>query len=159
MRGRKPVPTVLRLLRNNPGKRAINVDEPIPARLATDVPPELAEDPVAKEEWERTVVPAINRGQITAADRASAIAYCDTWSIWRSLTAEAKKHPHVVAVGPNKHPMPNPARGMANKQLQNLMKINAELGLTPSSRSRVTIDKTGRTMSASEAFKASKRQA
>jgi len=157
VRGRKPTPTVLRLLRNNPGKRPINAEEPMPDELAVACPDELVEG-VAQAEWTRTIVPAVTRGQITAADRAFAIAHCELWSTWRAQVAEAAKHPHIIAVGPNKHPMPNPARGMANKTILLLAKVDAELGLTPSSRSRVTIHKAGREMSAVEKFKAEKRR-
>lgn len=139
MRGRKPTPTVLKLLNGNPGKRAINSDEPKPDQLDEAVPAEL-DDPVAAEEWTRTIVPAIERGQITEADRVLAIAHCELWATWRSQIAAAAKHAHVVAVGKNSHPMPNPARTMANKTLQLLTKIDAELGLTPSSRSRVRVN-------------------
>lgn len=157
MRGRKPTPTVIRLLRNNPGKRPINVDEPIPDGLATECPEELT-DPVARETWTRTIVPAINRGQVTSGDRENAIGYCALWAQWRSQDAEASRHPHVVASGPSKHPIPNPARGMANKTWLMFCKTSAELGLTPSSRSRVTVNKAGRQMSAVEKFKAEKRR-
>jgi P27 family predicted phage terminase small subunit len=66
-----------------------------------------------------------------------AIAHCELWATWRSQILEAGKHPHVIGVGPQKHPMPNPARTMSNKTLQQLRGIDAELGLTPVSRSRV----------------------
>lgn len=155
MRGRKPNPSVLSFLRNNPGKRGINRDEPQPDLLATAHPDELL-DQVAREEWTRTIVPLVRIGQITAADRAFAIAHCELWATWRSQVLEAAKHTHVVAVGPNKHPTPNPARGMANKTLLLLTKVDAELGLTPSSRSRVKVSAGARPKSASESFKAKK---
>jgi P27 family predicted phage terminase small subunit len=139
MRGRKPKPTVLKLLNGNPGKRPLNDHEPKPGHLTEDIPPELDKTD-AKEEWQRTIVPAIRRGQITAADRVFAIAHCDLWATWRSQLADASRHAHVVAVGPNQHPMPNPARGMANKTFLLLAKVDAELGLTPSSRSRVRVE-------------------
>lgn len=138
MRGRKPTATVLRVLRDNPGKRPFNLDEPIPADLSTDCPIEL-EDPVAQAEWERSVVPAIARGQITEADRVFAIAYCELWATWRSQLAAAAKHAHVVAIGKQQYPTPNPARGMANKTLLLLAKVAAELGFSPTSRSRVQV--------------------
>lgn len=138
MRGRKPTPTVLKLLRGNPGKRAINKAEPKPGPLEADCPEELT-DGVAQQEWARTIQPAIATGQITAADRVFAIAHCELWATWRSQLADASRHPHVVAVGQNKHPMPNPARVMSNKTLQLLAKVDAELGLTPVSRSRVSV--------------------
>lgn len=138
MRGPKPTPTVIRMLRNNPGKRPINKNEPQPEALPTACPDELI-DAASQAEWRRTIVPAIERGHITAADRSFAIAHCDLWATWQDQLAEARKHPHVVSAGKSKHPIPNPARGMANKTLLLLAKVDAELGLTPSSRSRVTL--------------------
>jgi P27 family predicted phage terminase small subunit len=138
MKGRKPTPTVIRLLRNNPSKRPLNTDEPIPDAMPATCPEELTGE-VERAEWRRTIVPAIERGQITAADRSFAIAHCELWATWRDQVGEAAKHPHVVAAGKSKHPIPNPARGMANKTLLLLAKIDAELGLTPVSRSRVSL--------------------
>lgn len=136
MRGRKPTPTPLRILRENPSKRPFNLEEPIPSALSTDCPVELA-DPIARAEWDRSVVAAIERGQITEADRVLAVAHCELWATWRSQLAEAALHTHVVAVGKQKYPAPNPARGMANKTLMLLAKVDAELGFSPTSRSRV----------------------
>jgi len=136
MRGRKPTPTVIRLARGNPGKRPINRDEPKPGAMDEACPDELA-DPSAQAEWEARIVPAIRIGQITAADRSFAVAHCHYWATWRSQLAEASKHPHIVAVGKGKYPAPNPATIMANKTFLLLAKVDAELGLTPSSRPRV----------------------
>jgi P27 family predicted phage terminase small subunit len=136
VRGAKPTPTVLRILRDNPGKRPFNKDEPKPPPLPPQIPNELT-DEEARAEWQRTITPAITRGQITSADRAFAIAHCELWATWRSQLADAARHPHVVAVGDKNYPTPNPARGMANKTLMLLAKVDAELGLTPSSRTRV----------------------
>ena len=136
MRGRKPVPTALRVLRGNPSKRPINRQEPRPEPLDTACPPELT-DPEAIAEWHRTIAPAVGTGHVTSADRVFAIAHCELWATWRSQLADALRHPHVVAVGQHQHPMPNPARVMSNKTLLILAKVDAELGLTPVSRTRV----------------------
>lgn len=157
MRGRKPIPTVLRIMRNNPGRRPLNENEPETGSLSTKVPEDLT-DPIEIEEWNRTIVPAIETGQIRATDRISAIGHCVLWAEWKALKREAAKHPFIVAVGPNKHPIPNPASGMANKTWALLTKNQAELGFTPSSRSRVTVGKGGKKMSAVEKFKAEKRR-
>lgn len=140
MRGRKPVPTVLRLLRGNPRQHPVNKHEPKPEPLTTACPPELT-DPESIAEWHRTIVQAIDIGQITGTDRVLAITHCELWATWRSQLADALKFPHVVASGPQKHPIPNPARCMANKTLMILVRVDAELGLTPSSRSRVSVGK------------------
>lgn len=136
MRGRKPTPTALKVLRGNPSKRPLNPDEPMPGGLNLECPTELF-DPIARLEWDRTVAPLIGIGQVTAADRTLAIAHCELWATWQSQLAEAVKHPHVVAAGKNKYPMPNPARVMANKTLQLLSLVDEKLGFTPTSRTRV----------------------
>jgi P27 family predicted phage terminase small subunit len=136
MKGRKPKATSLKLIDGNPGKRPLNLREPVPLPLDTDTPAELT-DPVAIAEWQETIVPAIVRRQITSAERTFAIAYCELWATWRSQIADASRHAHVVATGRDGKPTANPARRMANQTLMLLVKIGAELGLTPTSRSRV----------------------
>jgi P27 family predicted phage terminase small subunit len=135
--GRRPKPTALRVFEGNREKRPLNNNEPYPDKLAPDVPSELEGDEVATVEWRRTIVPAIDRYQITEADRVSAISHCRLWSLWLSQMAKADTEPHVL-VG-SKRILQNPTRGMAHKTLTMLIKIDAELGLTPSSRSRVTV--------------------
>jgi P27 family predicted phage terminase small subunit len=138
MRGRKPIPTDLKVLRGNPGHRRLNTHEPVVTALDESAPPiELAGDPVASAEWARLVPMLRTARQITAADRGSLIALCQQWS--RYLEANSK----VAAAGmviksPSGYPMPNPYIGIANRALTHCTKLWAELGLTPSSRSRVT---------------------
>ena len=43
MRGRKPVPTRLKVIRGNPGKRALNKNEPQPAGELADPPDWMSE--------------------------------------------------------------------------------------------------------------------
>jgi P27 family predicted phage terminase small subunit len=138
MRGRKPTPTPLKLLRGNPGKRPLNPHEPQPDALPTTCPRELT-DKDARAEWRRTIVPAIDRRQVTAADRVMAIAHCELWATWRAQLAVAAAHPLIIAVGPHKYPRPNPASLMAIKTLALLKGVDAELGFTPTSRGRVTV--------------------
>jgi P27 family predicted phage terminase small subunit len=144
-------------MRGNPGRRPLNAEEPQPDALPVAVPAELVGNVEAVAEWNRVIVPAIEIGLITASDRAVAIAHCDLWSVWRSQLAEANSGPHIVHVGPNKHPTPNPARGIANSTFQLLRSVDVELGFTPSSRSRVKADpRSKRRKTAVEAFRARK---
>jgi P27 family predicted phage terminase small subunit len=129
----------MRMITGNPGGRPYNTAEPIHVPLDVACPMEL-DDPVAQAEWHRGIVPAIELGQITTADRTLAIAHCELWATWRSQLAAASKHAHVIAAGVNKYPMPNPARVMANKTLTLLAKVDAELGLSPTSRTRVQVN-------------------
>jgi P27 family predicted phage terminase small subunit len=126
------------MLRNNPGRRPLNHDEPAVDALSPACPAELT-DEVSRVEWTRAIVPAIRSGLVTGADRTFAIAHCELWATWRSQLADAAQHAHVIAAGPNRYPMPNPARVMSHKTLQLLAKVDAELGFSPTARSRVTL--------------------
>lgn len=136
MRGRKPQPTALKLLRGNPGKRPLNPAEPKHAPLPTDVPPELT-DPIARGEWTRIAAILISHGQVTTVDRAVLAGYCMKYAQWVALEAEAARHPFLVRA-PSGYPIPNPALGMANRAFGLMLQAATELGITPSSRSRVT---------------------
>jgi P27 family predicted phage terminase small subunit len=141
MRGRKPKSSAQRQLEGNPGKRPFNKDEPqpppLPDALYETPPPELAGNPVAQAEW-LYQAPKLRRArQISAADRSALIALCLEWA--RYLTAQAKvAEKGLVIAAPSGYPMPNPYLAIATRALQQCIKLWPELGLTPSSRSRVT---------------------
>ena len=50
-RGRKPKPTALKVLEGNPGKRPMNMNEPVPPKGTVKCPAWL--EPEAKKEWKR----------------------------------------------------------------------------------------------------------
>jgi hypothetical protein len=83
MRGRKPTPTDLKVLRGNPGHRPLNPDEPAlpPVNADTfDSPPiELAGDAAASGEWSRLAPMLRTARQVTEAERGSLIALCQQW--------------------------------------------------------------------------------
>jgi P27 family predicted phage terminase small subunit len=136
MRGRKPVPIVLRMLQNNPGRRPFNEHEPQHEGIDTSCPPELT-DPVAQAEWARVAPPLSARRQVTVVDRATLIGYCLKYGQWQALEIEGAKHAALVR-GPGGSVMANPALRLANATFVLVLKAAAELGITPSSRSRVS---------------------
>jgi P27 family predicted phage terminase small subunit len=138
--GRRPSPTALKVLRGNPGKRPLNVDEPtIPAADPSfDTPPrELADDLVAAAEWTR-VAPLLRRvGLVSATERAALTALCQQWS--RYLAA----HQQVMTLGmcietTKSVPIPNPYLLVADRALHHCQRLWSELGLTPSGRARAS---------------------
>jgi|KBSMisStaDraftv2_1062788.scaffolds.fasta_scaffold05642_3 P27 family predicted phage terminase small subunit len=144
MRGRKPKPTTQRVLDGNPGKRTINDQEPTPPAVdATtfDEPPALfAELPVAAAEWRRLAPMLRKCRQVTEADRAALVALCLEWD--RYLEAREKAYPRIVKA-PSGYAMPNPWLSVQTKALAACLKLWPELGLTPSSRSRVKAEGPG----------------
>jgi len=146
-RGPKPKSTAQRRLEGNPGKRALNTEEPAPPPLATDPefdtpPPELAADPIARAEWARLAPMLRQCRQITLADRGALLALCIEWSKYLTATAEAAKLGMIVKA-PSGYPITNPYLPIANKALGQCARLWPELGLTPSSRSRVKTDGAG----------------
>lgn len=65
--GRKPDPTVIRILKGNPSKRPINKDEPKPKKGSVSVPKHL--DKKAKANFRRIKKIVDDMGILTVADR------------------------------------------------------------------------------------------
>jgi P27 family predicted phage terminase small subunit len=96
---RPPTPTHLKLLRGNPGKRALPVDEPQPL-----IPPTCPDPPTflaghAADEWWR-VAPGL--GLLTRIDVACLGAYCQSYARWRTaeeaLARPADRDAHTGAL-------------------------------------------------------------
>jgi len=148
MRGRKPNPTAKRMLEGNPGKRPLNFNEPILPPIDPSVfdapPPELDHNPVAQAEW-KYLAPKLRRAKhVTAGDKGALIALCIEWA--RYLEAMAQVHRRgMVVPAPSGYPIPNPYLAIGTRALQACIKLWPELGLTPSSRSRVSVASDGDT--------------
>jgi phage terminase small subunit len=85
MRGRKPIPTHLRLIRGNPSKRPILPEpEPTLPSVPPEPPPYLTGHGAG--EWRR-LAPGLHRlGLLSVLDTAAFGAYCQSYSIWREAT-------------------------------------------------------------------------
>jgi P27 family predicted phage terminase small subunit len=139
VRGRKPKPTWQKKLEGNRGKRALNQDEPhypLPSDAFDAVPDELTDLPHAKAEWTRLVPLLRTARAITEADRAALIALCIEWHRYVEAMAHVKTHGMVIRMA-NGMPMANPYLQVATKALSGCQRLWPELGLTPSSRSRI----------------------
>lgn len=141
--GRKPKPTIQKILAGNPGKRPLNMNEPKPEGVPT-CPSVL--DATAKREWTRISRELIAVGLLTSVDRAMLAAYCDAYSRWSQATEELNelrrtKGKSVLVVGTKTgYPMQNPLIGIINTAADQMRKFGAELGLSPSSRTRLAAE-------------------
>lgn len=138
MRGRKPAPTALKVLRGNPGRRPLNKAEPAPPRVVDLAPPpELAG--AAAVEWAR-IAPKLQRvGLLTEIDVQALIAYCMTWARWLEAENNVRDHGMVLA-GKRGAPVLNPYVAIAARAQQQLRVWLESFGMTPSSRTRVKTD-------------------
>lgn len=140
MRGRKPKPTHLKLLDGNPGRRLPNAGEPAPANKPPTCPSHLC--PPAKAEWKRLAAQLTTLRILTELDRAALAAYCQAYGRW--VEAERKLHetPMLLKL-PSGYVQQNPWLTIANKQLELMYKYLGDFGLSPVSRSRVSLTLSG----------------
>jgi len=138
VRGRKPKPTEVKKLEGNPGKRALNKKEPKPESVVPRCPSHLPD--VAKAEWRRITKELHALGLLSRIDRAALVAYCQAWSDYIEADEEITVQGAVI-VSEKGGMYQNPWVGIKNSALNRLVKIAAEFGMTPSSRSRVSSEK------------------
>jgi P27 family predicted phage terminase small subunit len=135
MRGRRPVPTRIKVLTGNPGKRPLNEHEPRPEPAIPDCPPQLG--PLAREEWNRLITELSSLGMITALDRSALATYCNAYGLWAEATEAIQKYGTMVK-SPTGYPIQSPYVSIANRQAEIMMRIASEFGFTPASRSRIS---------------------
>lgn len=83
MAGRPPTPTALKVLRGNPGRRPLNVDEPKPP-IPDQVPPCPAWlGPEGRAFWRQQAPIHHQLGTLTAVDIPAFTALAATWDGWR----------------------------------------------------------------------------
>jgi P27 family predicted phage terminase small subunit len=136
MRGRKPLPSNVVRLRGNPGKRRRNDAEPRPAPRVPTCPACL--DGEARKEWKRLVAELADLGLLTRLDRGLLAAYCQAHALWVEAVCSIRRYGTMVK-SPNGFAMQSPYVAVANKQVEIMVRIAAEFGMTPSSRTRIRV--------------------
>lgn len=134
MIGRPPVPSALKLLAGNPGKRPISQDEPTLPLAEPRCPDHL--DEVAQNEWKR-IVPLLMRMRVlTEADEIQLANLCQTYSTMIKAQGELQRLGmlHKTKSG---FVQANPLFGVVMKCLSAISKISSEFGLSPAARVRL----------------------
>jgi P27 family predicted phage terminase small subunit len=145
MRGRKPAPTKLKLLKGVQNDR-INHSEPVPPPGKPEPPEHL--DKLAVEEWERMCVILKGMGILSLADAPALTLYCECYSKWLRARAAIVDHGMVIksttsvfqrgkVVATKEYLRANPAVNIEVQMSRLMIYCLTEFGLTPSSRSRL----------------------
>jgi P27 family predicted phage terminase small subunit len=132
--GRKPIPTTLRIVRGNPGKRPLPKDEPKPVVGLPNPPDHLTAE--AKREWWRMGRRLVKLGIMTEIDKAGLAVYCQTWARWEEAEAKIREVDDVMP-GTQFDRQRQQFVKQAAEAMRDLMRYLVEFGMTPSSRSRV----------------------
>ena len=133
--GRKPKPTAIRKLQGNPSKRPINKAEPQSQKKAV-MPEWLSE--AAKSQWSVMSPKLEAAGLLTDLDEATLALYCEAFSRFRQAS-DALTREGTVTKAANGMLMQSPWLAIANKAHDQMVKLLIEFGMSPSSRSRVTV--------------------
>ena len=140
MAGRKPKPAHLRLLEGKAGHRPIPTNIPEPEGDLKEAPDWFSEP--QREQWDYAIKHAPS-GLLKMLDQSALIAWACAAALHREaieqVTAEG-----AILVSKEGGKYQNPWLAVANRQAQNMQKASAELGFTPSSRSRVSISNAGK---------------
>ena len=140
-RGRPPKPTAIKILEGNPGKGPLNKNEPKPEKKAPKCPSWL--EPDAKKEWRRLSKELEAMGLLTSVDMAAFAGYCQAYARWKEAEEFITKHGSILKTGSG-YIQQIPQVSIAQQNLKQMRNFCAELGLTPSARSRLNIKVDGR---------------
>lgn len=151
-RGPPPEPSILKYIRGNPSKGKLNDKEPTPDLVDEDVmaPSHVAEVPLALQKWQYAA-PILQRMKLlTEADVESLARYCLLWAKWKLAYDKSLQLGDEIT-----HFEPDPNRTDGKLRIKwtqvapwttqykslgrDLLRLEQEFGLTPASRSQVTI--------------------
>jgi P27 family predicted phage terminase small subunit len=145
MAGPSPTPTALQVAGGNPGKRAINRNEPAPKLLNDlDPPMEFLAGELAAKVWTYLAPKLRAAFLLTEIDVIPLCRYCNAAAEALagqkkvSELMEAEQWGQLVnAKSGNYHP----AMQVRNKALAEMASIEPQFGMTPSARTRISVDR------------------
>lgn len=136
MPGPAPTPTSLKKLRGNPGKRPLRDNEPRPGEFCAEPPKSFDKTGIA--EWFRITAILKPLGLLTEADYLALETLC--WSyqlVCRARRQLAKEKLRITSE--SGWSQANALLGIINQQTAVVNKMMAEFGMTPASRSRISV--------------------
>jgi P27 family predicted phage terminase small subunit len=145
MSGPRPTPTHLKLLRGNPGQRALNRREPEPTLPARPPAPPNFLKGLAREEWQRIIVELYRLHLVTAVDLAPLAAYCYAYARWRTASDKIEQMSDrdpvmagLIVKTQSGGAAANPLVLIADRACRDMVRYASEFGLTPAARSRIS---------------------
>ena len=135
-RGRKPLPTAMKVLEGDRGKgrRPLNDHEPVPPAGGVKCPTWLM--PEAKKEWKRLAASLEAMGVLTMADLTAFAGYCQAYARWREAEEFITQHGSIFKT-PSGYVQQVPQVSIAQTNMKIMLRFCEQFGLTPSARSRI----------------------
>lgn len=150
-RGRRPIPTQIKIAKGTLRKDRQRPDEPQAARGVPPMPERLEVDPTAVAKWHELASILHDLGVLTVADGEALATLCEIHSSEQACLLQLR------ATGPTIHTdlggvKPNPAGSLYRSLAALKGTLLSEFGLTPSSRTKVGASKAEQPKDDLEAF-------
>lgn len=134
----------MKVLQGNPGKRKINKAEPKPRVKKPSAPKHLRGE--ARKEWNRMAARLFEMGLLTEVDRAALAAYCTAWARYVLAEDEIARlqdsdTEFLVNRTESGYEQPSVWLQISDRAVKQMKSFLVEFGMTPSSRSKVTVTK------------------
>lgn len=144
MKGRRPTPTSLKIIRGNPGKRSLSKDEPTPQAVCP--PPPAVLSATAKKHWKVVAKQLYEADIMTVLDIDALTIYCEAYARWVEAGKAIQKEGAIITQknhnGKVEYLKQNPYLQIQQKAFDQMKAMLVEFGMSPSSRTRVrTVDK------------------
>lgn len=140
-KGKRPKPTEIKrregAFRKDPQRE--NKREPVPPAGAPAVPSALRGDKQAKDEWVELCGWLESMGLLATTDRTLMQEYCATYSEYCRLYKDVRKNGISYTTEKTGAMHARPEVHQYNQVANRLLRLCAELGLTPSARSRMVV--------------------
>ena len=135
-RGRRPIPTKIKIARGTLRKDRVRPDEPDAPRGMPPMPDRISADNIALEKWQELSQILFDLGVLAVSDGEALATLCEIHSAEQSCLLELR------ATGPTIHTdlggvKPNPAGSLYRSLAALKSTMMSEFGLTPSSRTKV----------------------
>lgn len=139
MKGRKPTPSHLKLVKGNPGRRPMNAQEPKPSRSRPSAPAHMSDK--ARETWGYVSGLLDRMGILTDIDAVAVEVLCEAYADFLAARAMLKAfgsnyYTTINEAGSEMHRV-HPAVADVKDADRRIRAWLAEFGMTPSARSRV----------------------
>ena len=140
------IPTKIKELAGNPGKRPLNRREPQPRKRRPKIPAHLTD--LERVEWRRLMRILEAMGVMTEVEADILALYCQNYVRWVQCNREIERG-GLIVVSEKGTAMRNPLLKVADDAQRTMLRCMGELGMTPSARVRLTTPE-----SAGDAFEA-----
>jgi P27 family predicted phage terminase small subunit len=137
-KGRKPLPSKIKELQGTARADRKNNNEPDCDAIDKKCPTHIKGN--ARKEWNRMMEVFEHLGLLTKMDRSALEQYCVCYGRWIDVEKEIQEH-GTIELSEKGVPFISPRVNLSSMMMKQMRSYLSEFGMTPSSRTRLNVDK------------------